>query len=134
MYVCVAQIYSHVLMLCHTELPEETIETPLEFVSPLQDVTAMEHGTVTLECELSKHDIKVTWMQNGVELTFGPKYETVDEGTIHKLVIHDVTPEETAEYAVKAEKLVSTAQLTVEGRDLYSSRHGWEAWTLDYSS
>ena len=98
------------------------VEVPIEITVPLQDKSVPEHATVTLECELSKPDVKVTWMLNGAELTLGPKYETIDEGTIHKLVIHDVSPEHVADYtvkvAVKVGELMSTAHLSVEGMTL----------------
>ena len=91
-------------------------EVPVEIIVPLHDTTASEHATVTLECEVSKPDVKVTWMRNDTEVQLGPKYETIDEGTIHKLVIHDVTPEEVADYTIKVGAVASTGHLDVEGR------------------
>ena len=91
-------------------------ETPLEITIPLHDTKASEHTTVTLQCEVSKPDVKVTWMHNDTEVQLGPKYESIDEGTIHKLVIHDVTPDEAADYTIKVGDVTSTGHLHVEGR------------------
>ena len=90
-------------------------EVPVEFTVPLQDTKAEEHASVTLECQLSKPDVKVTWLQHGVELQPSPKYETVEEGVVHKLIIHDVSPEDVTDYTVKVGEKTSTAFVTVEG-------------------
>ena len=87
----------------------------MEFTSPLHDITTQEHATVTLECAISKPEAQVIWLKQGVELQTGPKFETIDEGAVKKLVIHDVSPEEIADYTVKIGDLTSTATLGVEG-------------------
>ena len=90
-------------------------EIPVEFTVPLQDTTVKEHASVTLECQVSKSDAKVIWLQHGVELQPGPKYDTIDDGVVHKLVIHDVTPEDVTDYTVRVGERTSTATVSVEG-------------------
>ena len=76
---------------------------------------ATEGEDVKFEVALSKPDVPVKWMKGGKELKPSDKYEMIDDGNVHILVLHDVKPDEAASYSVKADKLESKADLKVEG-------------------
>ena len=79
---------------------------------------ATEGEDVKFEVALSKPDVPVKWMKGGKELKPSDKYEMIDDGNVHILVLHDVKPDEAASYSVKADKLESKADLTVQGNKI----------------
>ena len=74
---------------------------------------------------MSKDDVELTWKKNGQEIKpDGKKYEVVRDGTVHRLVIHDIQLDDDAEYQCSFGDDVSTCKLHVEGNnpvDIYFS-------------
>ena len=91
------------------------------FTSGLQDQQCLEGETTTLTCEVAKPGAKVKWFKNGKEIKpDGKKYQVVVDGTVHKLIIHDVTPEDQTEYSAKLGDETTTCYLTVDGTYLHN--------------
>lgn len=92
------------------------IEHSVEFTQPLVDQTVPEKATLTLECAVTKLDLPTaTWLKKGEEVPFDGRHEMCVEGAVHRLVIYDVTPEDSGEYTCKINGLTSTAKVLVEG-------------------
>jgi len=71
---------------------------------------------VTLTCTVSKDDVELTWKKNGQEIKpDGKKFEVVRDGTVHRLVIHDVQLDDDAEYQCCFGDDLSSCKLHVEG-------------------
>ena len=91
------------------------------FISGLQDQQCLEGETATLTCEVTKPGAKVKWFKNGKEIKpDGKKYEVVVDDTVHKLIIHDVTPEDQTEYSAKLGDETTTCNLIVDGMYLHN--------------
>ena len=93
---------------------------------PLQDQTVVSPTTATFTCSLKPGQpcADITWSRAGKPITpDGVKYVASLEGDVAKLEILNTTPEDTAEFEIKAENKVgmftSMATLTVHG-ELYS--------------
>ena len=92
------------------------IALPFKFVEGLKDIDAMTGQDVTLACTVSKDDVELTWKKNGKEIKpDGKKYEVVRDGTIHRLVIHDLQLDDDAEYQCCFGDELSSCKLHVEG-------------------
>jgi len=93
-------------------------ETPVGFTVPLQDVTtAIEGDTVKLECDVSTAGLPDTWYKDDFEILHkdDDKYDVAVDDTKHALTIHDVVPEDQAEYTVEVAGERSSTVLLVEG-------------------
>ncbi len=93
--------------------------------------------TVTMTCETSKPDQKVTWLKNGKPFNFKDKnrYQVTVEGTKHTLKIPKSVLEDTAEFSVQLKEEKTTGKLTVQGEDLSLAearaswvRHCFSGW------
>ncbi len=83
---------------------------------PLKETTTTESETVTLQCEVSKPNKKVTWFKGGTELHADERFEIVAEETVHALKIKDTKLSDQAEYMAKIEDGDETsAMLFVQG-------------------
>ncbi|CAB1448560.1 unnamed protein product, partial [Pleuronectes platessa] len=102
----------------HTSTASLTVRAaaPVLFKKELESQEATEGGKVTLSCETSSPDCKVTWHKGSSELTHGEKYTIVQGGTTHTLVIHKLKVEDSGEYTSQAGDKKSTATLTVKER------------------
>ncbi|XP_062259632.1 obscurin isoform X2 [Platichthys flesus] len=89
---------------------------PVLFKKELESQEATEGGKVTLSCETSSPDCKVTWRKGSSELAHGEKYTIEQGGTTHTLVIHKLKVEDSGEYTSHAGDKKSTATLTVKDR------------------
>jgi len=99
---------------------------PFKFVDGLKDVDALTTQDVTLACTVSKDDVQLTWKKNGKEIKpDGKKYEVVCDGTVHRLVIHDLQLDDDAEYQCCFGDELSSCKLHVEGTNnlLFIFRH-----------
>jgi len=89
---------------------------PFKFVEGLTDTSALTTQDVTLSCTLSKDDVQLVWKKNGQEIKpDGKKYEVVCDGTVHRLVIHDLQLDDDAEYQCCFGDDLSSCKLHVEG-------------------
>ncbi|XP_078666224.1 uncharacterized protein LOC144908476 isoform X7 [Branchiostoma floridae x Branchiostoma belcheri] len=93
---------------------------PASFVKPLKDVEVVRHGKATLECEVSRDDVKVRWLKSGMDVQQSSKYDLKQNGGLHQLTISDVRLDDAAEYACEvvqgdnsAPAVRSTAKLKI---------------------
>ena len=91
---------------------------PIVFTKPLQDITLTSiPKEITFECEISKKGISVEWYKGDKIIKRSDRYDIVRDGCAHRLVIHDATGDDEAEYTVViSEDVKSSATLTVEGK------------------
>ena len=88
---------------------------PVTFTLPLKDTAIKESETVTLECQLSKPDQKITWYRNGKEIIPSGHITISSDGLTHSLSINKSLLEDSAEYSAKCGDQATSARLTVEG-------------------
>ena len=71
---------------------------------------------MTLSCEISHADAKVTWLKDEADLPSNDRFQKLSEGKARRLKIRETTLEDEAEYTVLLSETVSTkATLWVEG-------------------
>lgn len=108
----------------HSHLPE--IE--MDFTVPLKDVSVHEKKQAKFECFITKDVPKVIWLKGSDIITQGNKYEIIDDGKKHILIINNCEFEDEGEYSIEVLGKTSKANLTVEGKSWLSS---WlvKSWT-----
>ncbi|XP_072536379.1 obscurin isoform X3 [Salminus brasiliensis] len=89
---------------------------PAVFIQGLKNQKAVEGGSVTWCCELSKTSIPVQWRKGAVELCPCAKYEFKHDGHHMQLVIHNLDPEDSGEYTCDSGDQQSTACLEVQAQ------------------
>ncbi|PIK60955.1 putative titin [Apostichopus japonicus] len=73
-----------------------------EITKPLEETIAVPEGNeVTLEAQISKEDAPVTWMKDGKELKPSDNVRIEEDGTTRRLILKDVTKDDTAQYTLK---------------------------------
>ncbi len=94
------------------------VETKVVFTSPLKDQSIPEEESVTLQCELSQPDQKVTWLKDGKEVKSDRQrgIELKRDARRHSLTIPKTTLDDSAQYTVKCGEQQTKGQVTVEGR------------------
>lgn len=101
-----------VLYLCYLFNPE--IE--MDFVVPLKDVSVPEKKQAKFECTITKDVTKVMWYRGADIITPDQKYDIIDDGKKHMLVINCCEFDDEDEYTIEVLGKTSTARLTVEGK------------------
>lgn len=91
------------------------------FVDPLKDVSVPEKKQAKFECTLTKEVPKVMWFRGAEIVTPGPKYELIDDGLKHMLIINSCEFDDEAQYTIEVLGEKSSAQLRVEGKQRASS-------------
>lgn len=86
------------------------------FVDPLKDVSVPEKKQAKFECTITKEVPKVMWFRGAEIVTPGPKYELIDDGLKHMLIINSCEFDDEAQYTIEVQGEKSSAQLTVEGK------------------
>lgn len=91
----------------------------MEFIRHLQDQTVTEIPTsVTFECELSKANVKVVWQCGDTQISSTPKYDIQVDGTVHRLVVREVSGTDVTQYTALARGKTSTAKLIIQGESV----------------
>ena len=93
-------------------------ETKATFTVPLKETQTTEGNNVTLECQLSHPDLKVSWLKDGKEITPDEHIQIITDGTWQKLTLPQTVLDDEAEYTVQFEDQVTKATLWVEGQCL----------------
>ncbi|XP_057346837.1 obscurin isoform X19 [Manis pentadactyla] len=106
----------------HTSARLLVTELPVRFSRPLQDVVAMEKDKVTLECELSRPNVDVHWLKDGVELRVGKTLGMVAQDTCRRLIIYHCELGDQGLYVCDAHDAQSSASLKVQGRNVQIMR------------
>lgn len=97
-------------------------EIEMDFVVPLKDVTVPEKKQAKFECTITKDVAKVMWYRGDDIITTDQKYDIIDDGKKHILVINCCQFEDEDEYTVAALGKTSAARLTVEGKWCWSDQ------------
>ena len=101
-----------VILTCCSYLPE--IE--MGFVIPLEDVSVHEKKQAKFECIITKDVSKVMWYRGSDIITPDQKYDIIDDGKKHMLIINSCEFDDEDEYTIEVLGVTSTAKLTVEGK------------------
>ncbi|XP_062847132.1 obscurin isoform X3 [Trichomycterus rosablanca] len=113
LYTCNAsnlagQTYSAVLVIVR--------EPKVPFKKKLQDVEVKEKETAMLQCEVPVPSSQASWFMEETRLEQNAKYRMEQEGTLCKLMIHNVTTNDDAVYICEMKEGSRTvAELTVLG-------------------
>ncbi|CAH1802732.1 unnamed protein product [Owenia fusiformis] len=91
-------------------------EEQVEFTKRMTDVSVKEIGeSATFDCEVSKANVPIQWLKDGQLLrSASNKYETIDDGKKHKLIIKNVDADDAGEYTVIAKHKRCSAALAVQ--------------------
>ncbi|XP_044942911.1 obscurin isoform X13 [Mustela putorius furo] len=100
----------------HTSARLMVTELPVRFSRPLKDMVATEKDKVTLECELSRPNVDVRWLKDGVELRVGKTVGMVAQGACRSLIIYRCELGDQGVYVCDAHDAQSSASLKVQGR------------------
>ena len=88
----------------------------MDFTVPLKDVSVPEKKQAKFECTITKDVPKVMWLRGSDIVTASSKYDIIDDGKKHILVINNCDFDDEAQYTIEVLGKKSTAQLTVEGK------------------
>ncbi|XP_077879380.1 obscurin-like [Ictidomys tridecemlineatus] len=102
----------------HTSARLVVTELPVSFSRPLQDMVATQKEKVTLECELSRPNVDVRWLKDGVELRSGKTMGIVAQGTCRSLIIYRCEKGDQGIYVCDTGEAQSSASLKVQGRSV----------------
>lgn len=98
---------------------------PARIKESLKDKEVTEGQAVTLHCELTKV-AQVEWRKGSSLLKVSDKYKIRQEGTVMKLLIHDVELKDAGEYTCVCGEQETTAALTVHGKShIHTSVLSW---------
>jgi len=87
------------------------------FKEELKSVEALEGGTATLRCQLSK-EASVEWRKGHALLRPSNKYRMRQEGVVAELLIQDLDPKDAGDYTCVVGNKKTTAGLSVNGKKL----------------
>lgn len=88
----------------------------MDFTVPLKDVTVPEKKQAKFECAITKDVAKVMWYRGTEIVTPDIKYDIIDDGKRHMLVINHCEFEDEGQYTIEVYGRRSTAKLSVEGK------------------
>lgn len=84
-------------------------------IKELKSVEAVEGGTATLRCQLSR-EVPVEWRKGHALLRPSNKYRMRQEGTLAELLIHDLDARDAGDYTCVVGNQKTTAALSVNGK------------------
>lgn len=91
-------------------------ELPITFVTPLADVHVYEKDEARFECEISRPPKSFRWLKGSQEITTDDKFEVLQEGKRHILVVKSAAYEDEAKYMFEAEDKRTSAKLVIQGK------------------
>ncbi|XP_077390337.1 obscurin [Festucalex cinctus] len=91
-------------------------ELPLFFKEQLQSVETEEGDSVSLHCELSKPGIPVQWKKNRLPLKSNRRFVMKQDGSLLKLNISDLKPEDAGTYTCQAGSVETIAMVSIRER------------------
>ena len=92
-----------------------SVEEKVKFKEPLKNVEVLQGDRAVFRCEVTKPGSPVKWLRNGKPIKPSDKYEIIEEGTVHTLIIKDATMEDMDEFAATVGDDKTTGRLIVEG-------------------
>ena len=72
--------------------------------------------TVTLECEISKDQVKVEWFKGDKKLRRDDKYDIKVEGKVHKLLIDKFDEKDVSVYCASYQQLETKGKYDLAGK------------------
>lgn len=88
---------------------------PVVFLKALDDVSAEERGTLTLQCEVSDPEAQVVWRKDGVELGPSDKYDFLHKAGARGLTVHDLSHEDAGLYTCQVGSKETQSRVSVHG-------------------
>lgn len=104
---------------------------PVVFLKALDDLSAEEHGTLALQCEVSDPEAHVVWRKDGVQLGPSDKYDFLHTVGTRGLVVHDLSPEDAGLYTCHVGSEETQARVSVHGVWLWAWRSSGKGGVLD---
>ena len=96
------------------------LAAPIEFLTEIQSVQAVEDEPAVFTCEISDENADVTWLKNEEEIKpDDEKYEFIVSGKKRGLKVKSTDVSDTAEFTCKTKDKTSSASLTVTGTSYY---------------
>ncbi|CAI9716215.1 titin-like [Octopus vulgaris] len=89
-------------------------ESKAEFTTKLTEQKIRVTETAVFTCEVDKEDVSCVWLKDGKEIKTNERIKIVTEKKTHKLIIHNVTAEDSGEYKCVAGEVSTTAKLVVD--------------------
>ncbi|XP_051803564.1 obscurin isoform X3 [Acanthochromis polyacanthus] len=86
---------------------------PVTFKQKLKNQEAVEEGSVTLRCELSKSGVPVEWRRDAQLLKDGDKYQIKQEGRVAELLITNLILADAGEYSCSVGSTGTSADIRV---------------------
>ncbi|XP_053085434.1 obscurin-like protein 1a isoform X2 [Pangasianodon hypophthalmus] len=92
------------------------VEMPrvVEFLTELQNTTAMEGEEAMFKCVVSPSDVQMIWFMDGEIINPSKRFKIEQNGLCHTLIIHNVQLLDSCRITAEAEGLVSKAILKVQ--------------------
>ncbi|GAB1597549.1 hypothetical protein Ahia01_000031400, partial [Argonauta hians] len=94
-------------------------EDTLRFTKQLCEVRVTENNTAIFTCEMSKENIKVTWLKDNEELKLDDRMELKVDKKVHTLIIHNVTVEDQGDYTCVAGTVSTTTSKLIQEAETY---------------
>lgn len=94
-----------------------------KFIRELKDVTVLERGAVSLECETAQPASKFTWLKGVKEIKAGRKYQMMQKERILILTVKDLEEADGDVYSCSIDTAKTTAKLTVQGKSFGRTRN-----------
>lgn len=98
-------------------------EIEMDFIVPLKDITVPEKKQAKFECTITKDVSKVIWYRGSDIVSSDQKYDIIDDGKKHMLVINHCEFDDEGDYSIEILSKTSTAKLTVEGKSHFKLLH-----------
>lgn len=92
-------------------------EEPVEFTVPLEDTSATEGESVSLECVINRENVPSKWLKNGEEISPEDNCDIKTDGKRHICTIPEASVDDEGEYSVVIGDKSTSAKLNVEGRN-----------------
>lgn len=87
------------------------------FVKDLQNMTIKKmNEKISLECEISKENLKLEWYKGNKKLRRDEKYDIVNKGKVHQLVIDDINDKDVGTYKAVYKTIETSAKLDLAGK------------------
>lgn len=88
----------------------------MSFITPLSDVHVYEKDEARFELEVSREPKTFQWFKGTQELESDDKFEILQEGKRHTLVVKSARYSDEAKYSFEAEDKRTSGKLIIEGR------------------
>ncbi|NXB05638.1 TITIN protein, partial [Cnemophilus loriae] len=89
------------------------VET-VKIIKKPKDVTALENAVVSFELSVSHDTVPVRWFHKNIELKQSDKYKMISQRKVHKLMLHNISPDDAGEYTALVGQIECKAKLFVE--------------------